>query len=152
MYPVVLGTHNLVRWLVIGAGLWAVFLAWRGWARRGPWTPREATASRAFVALLDLQLLVGIVLYAISPLTRLAFRDMGAAMRDAPVRYFVVEHVVVMLLAIAAAHIGAARIKRAPTDVARYQRASIWFAIALAAVIGFVPWARPLVPRFVLGG
>lgn len=150
MYPVVLGTHNLVRWLIIGAGLWAVVLAWRGWARGGPWTSREAVATRAFVGLLDLQFLLGLILYGISPLTRIAFRDMGAAMRDPPVRYFVVEHVVVMVLAIAAAHVGAVMIKRAPTDMARYQRASIWLAIALAAVIGFVPWARPLVPRFVL--
>jgi hypothetical protein len=83
-----------------------------------------------------------------SPLTREAFRDVGAAMRDAPVRYFFVEHVAVMIGAIAVAHIGAARVRRQSTDAARFQTAALWLGIALAAVIGFVPWARPLVPSF----
>ena len=117
--------------------------------RRAAWTPREARATRLFVGALDLQLLAGLVLYvAFSPLTRKAFRDMGAAMRDAPVRYFLVEHVAIMLAAIAVAHVGAAKVKRASSDTERFQRASIWLGIALAAVLGFVPWARPLLPSF----
>ncbi|HSA56336.1 MAG TPA: hypothetical protein VLE53_11575 [Gemmatimonadaceae bacterium] len=149
MYPVVLGVHNLLRWVVIGAGLWVVFLAWRGWIWRAAWTRREALASRIFTGLLDLQLLVGVLLYAVfSPLTRQAFRNMGAAMRDAPVRYFVVEHVVMMLAAIVAAHVGVVLVRRAEADAAKYQRAAIWLGIALAAIVGFVPWARPLVPSF----
>ena len=149
MYPMVLGVHNVLRWAVIGAGLWVVFLSWRGWVQGATWTRREAVAARIFVGVLDLQLLVGVLLYAFfSPLTRQAFRDMGAAMRDAPVRYFVVEHVVMMLAAIVAAHVGMMLVKRAATDVAKYQRAAIWLGVALAAVIGFVPWARPLVPSF----
>jgi hypothetical protein len=147
MYPIVLAAHNAIRWLVIAAGAWAVLVTWRGWLRRASWTARETRATRLFVGALDLQLVVGVVLYAVlSPLTRSAFRDMGAAMRDAPVRYFVVEHLVIMLLAIAAAHVGAARVQRAASDAARYQHSALWFGVALAAVVGFVPWARPLLP------
>jgi hypothetical protein len=149
MYPLVLGLHNLVRWLVLLAGVWAVVVAWRGWLGRSAWTAAEARATRAFVGVLDLQLLMGLVLYVFaSPLTRGAFADMGSAMRDPAVRYFLVEHVAIMVAAIAAAHEGAARVKRAATDAERFQRASIWLGIALAAVAGFIPWARPLVPSF----
>lgn len=149
MYPVVLGAHNLLRWAIIGAGLWAVFLAWRGWLGRSVWTGREALAARVFAGLLDLQFAVGVLLYAVfSPITRQAFSNMGAAMRDAPVRYFLVEHVVMMLAAIVAAHVGMVLVRRATTDAQKYQRAAIWLGIALAAVIGFVPWARPLMPSF----
>lgn len=149
MFPFVLGLHNVVRWLVLLAGAWAVALAWRGWLGRRPWTPAEASASRAFVGMLDFQLLVGLALYVFySPLTRQGFGDMGAAMRDAPVRYFLVEHPVIMLGSIAAAHVGAVMVKRASSDPERFQRASIWFGLALAAVAGFVPWARPLMPTF----
>lgn len=149
MYPYVLALHNVLRWLVLIAGVVAVLLAWRGWLGRRQWTPTEGGATRAFVGLLDLQLLVGLLLYAVfSPLTRQAFSDMGGAMRDAPVRYFLVEHPVIMVLAIAAAHIGAAQVKKAANDTARFQKASIWLGLALAALAGFVPWARPLMPTF----
>jgi hypothetical protein len=149
MHQVVLGVHNLIRWLVLLAGVYAVVLAWRGWLGRGAWTRVESRGMRLFVGALDTQLLVGVLLYALfSPLTRQAFGDLGGAMRDAPVRYFLVEHVAIMLAAIASAHVGAARVKRARTDAERFQRASIWLGLALAAVAGFIPWARPLIPTF----
>ena len=143
-----LGVHNLVRWLVLAAGVWAVLRSWRGWSQRGTWTERDSGAVRLFVNTLSLQFAVGVVVYATSPLIRHALGDMGAAMRTADVRYFVVEHVSVMLAAIAIAHIGAARVRRAASDSARFQTATIWMGVALAAAAGFVPWGRPLLPTF----
>jgi len=149
MYPYVLSLHNIVRWIVLLAGVWAVILAWRGWLGRRQWTSAEARATRAFVGVLDLQFVLGLALFAVfSPLTRQAFSDVGAAMQDAPVRYFLVEHPLIMLGAIAAAHVGAVQIRRATNDAERFQRASIWLGLSLAALAGFIPWARPLVPSF----
>lgn len=149
MYPIVLGLHNLVRWLVLLAGAWAVYAAWRGWLGRRAWTSAEAVPARAFVGLMDLQVLVGVLLYVVfSPVTREAFGNFGGAMRDAPVRYFLMEHPMIMLLAVGAAHGGAVMVRRAATDAERFQRAAIWFGLAFAAVAGFVPWARPLLPSF----
>ena len=149
MYPYVLGLHNVMRWIVLISGVWAVFVSWRGWLGRRQWTTAEARATRAFVAAVDVQFLLGLLLFAVfSPLTREAFRDLGGAMSDAPVRYFLLEHPLVMLVAIAAAHIGAVQVKRAASDAERFQRASILFGLSLAAIAGFVPWARPLVPSF----
>jgi hypothetical protein len=149
MDPLALGLHNLVRWLVIALGVWATIRFWRGWLQKGAWGKGESSTARLFVIALDVQLLVGILLYTFfSPLTRKAFGDMGAAMRDAPVRYFVAEHVVAMLAAIVIAHIGNARVTRATTDAAKIQTAALWFGVAIAAILGFVPWGRPLMPSF----
>ena len=149
MYPYVLGLHNIVRWIVLIAGVWSVVLVWRGWLQRRQWTDAEARATRAFLGALDLQFLLGLLLFAVfSPLTRQGFRDMGAAMSDAPVRYFLLEHPLIMLVAIASAHIGAVQVRRATSDPERFQRASILYGLSLAAVAGFIPWARPLLPSF----
>lgn len=149
MYPVVLGLHNLVRWLVLLAGGWAVFLMWRGWLGRRQWTVNESRATSVYVGFLDVQFVLGLLLFAVfSPLTRQAFGDIGAAMRDAPVRYFLVEHPLIMVMAMAAAHIGRATIRKATTDPDRFQKGSILFGLSLAALAGFIPWARPLLPSF----
>jgi hypothetical protein len=149
MYPYVLGLHNIVRWLVLLAGVWIVLLAWRGWFSKGQWSATEDKATRAFTGMLDFQFLIGLLLFLVfSPLTRSAFADMGSAMRDAPIRYFLVEHPTIMIAAVAVAHIGAVKVKKARSDAEKFQRASIWFGLALAAIIGFIPWARPLVPSF----
>ena len=149
MYPYVLGLHNIVRWLVLLAGVTTGILAWRGWLGKGKWSSAEDRATRAFVGMLDFQFLIGLLLFFVfSPLTRQAFRDMGSAMGDAPVRYFLVEHPVIMVAAITVAHIGAAKVKKASSDAEKFQRASIWFGLSLAALAGFIPWARPLIPSF----
>lgn len=147
MYPYVLGLHNIVRWIVLLAGAWSVFLVWRGWLQRRQWTDAEARATRMFLGALDVQFLLGVLLYAaFSPLTRQGFRDMGAAMSDPPVRYFLLEHPLIMLVAIVSAHMGAVQVRRATTDSERFQKASILYGLSLAALAGFIPWARPLLP------
>ena len=149
MYPYVLGLHNVVRWIVLLSGVWAVFLCWRGWLGRRQWTPTEVRATRSFTIALDAQFVIGLLLYAVfSPLTRQGFSDFGAAMSDAPLRYFLLEHPLIMLFAIATAHIGAVQIRRAANDTERFQKASILFGLSLASLAGFIPWARPLVPSF----
>jgi len=40
------------------------------------------------------------------------------------------------------------QVRKATTDPERFQRASIWFGLALAAIAGFIPWARPFLPSF----
>jgi hypothetical protein len=149
MYPYVLGLHNITRWIVLITGVWAVYLAWRGWLGRRQWTVTEARATRVYTIALDVQFLLGLLLFAVfSPLTRQGFSDISAAMSDAPVRYFLLEHPLIMLFAVAMAHIGAVQIRRAASDTARFQKASILFGLSLASLAGFIPWARPLVPSF----
>lgn len=148
MATILLATHSIIRWLVLFAGVWTVFRAWRGWRSRAAWGASDMGAVRLFVNSLSLQFVVGIILYTVSPLVRAGLADMGEAMRNPSVRYFVVEHVAMMLVAIAFGHIGAARIRKATSDSARFQTATIWMGLALAAAAGFVPWFRPLLPAF----
>jgi len=110
MYDLLLVGHSWLRWLVLLAALAAVARAIGGVSTRRPWTPVDDGAGMWLTAALDLQMLIGLVLYIfLSPVTKSAFVDMAAAMREAPIRFFVVEHPVGMIVAIALAHVGRAR-------------------------------------------
>lgn len=146
LFGLLLGAHNLVRWLVILTGLVAALRMWQGWLQRKPWAAADLKAAKAFTGALSLQFVLGVLVFATSPLVRDAFGDMGRAMRDAPVRYFIVEHELMMLVAVALGHIGLSRIKKGTSDSTRFQAGAIWFGIAVAAAIGFVPWQRRLLP------
>ena len=141
MYDLLLFAHSWLRWLVLLAVLMAVARAAGGVSTRRPWTPVDDRAGMWMTASLDLQMLIGIVLYGfLSPVTKSAFVDMAAAMRAAPIRFFVVEHPVGMIVAIALAHIGRGRVRKAATSEAKHKTALIFLGLALLVLLLSVPW------------
>ena len=147
MYGIVLNIHSWLRWVVIIAGLWTILRAWIPGPR--PWTRTDDRSVRAFVGALDIQMLLGLLLYfVLSPFTKQAMADMGMAMKVPGLRFFAVEHTLGMVIAITLAHVGAARIRRA-TPERRHRIASIYFVLALLAILASIPWpglpaGRPL--------
>lgn len=150
MYTLTLVLHSLLRWVVVVAAIAAVVFAVRGWLGRRGWTTLDDRLGMIFTISMDLQLLLGLLLYvALSPVTRLAFQDFGAAMSNGAVRFFAVEHIAVMIVAVVLSHIGRARSRQAADAVARHRAAAIWFGLALVAMIAAIPWpfysfGRPL--------
>jgi hypothetical protein len=147
MYTPLLGFHNLMRWIVLGVGLWAVARAYLGWARKTTWTLVDRRAGLFLTIAFDLQMLLGLLLYFLfSPITRLALTDFGAAMASGDLRFFALDHPLEMLTALILAHVGSALSRKAPDDAGRHRRAAIFYTLSLAAVLLAVPWSRPLLP------
>lgn len=145
MYAALLILHNLLRWVVLLLALWALFRAYSGWFGKRSWQPIDRRVGTWFTISMDIQLLVGLLLYVVlSPVTQQAFTDFGAAMGDPNLRFFAVEHITVMIVAVIFAHLGSVLSRRGASDAARHQRAAIWFTLALAAVLAGIPWDRPL--------
>ena len=149
IYAVALTVHSYLRWFVILAGLMAFVRAALRASGRKPWTPADDRAGFWFVTALDAQVLLGIILYAfLSPYTHQAFGDFGAAMKNAGLRFWAVEHVAGMLIGLALAHIG--RVRTRKTDsLRRHKVAAIFFGLALAVILASIPWpgtptGRPL--------
>ncbi len=136
--------HGWNRWLVLAAAAVALVAAYAGWLRGGTYGGAVRTSAEVFIGLLGLQVLLGLVLYALSPLVRTGLADLGAAMAVKELRFFSVEHITGMLIAMTAAQVGAVRVRRASTDGAKLRQAAIWRTVAVAAVLASIPWWRPL--------
>jgi hypothetical protein len=151
MYAITIALHSLLRWVVIAFGLLAVLRAISGVSGRRPWTPSDDRAGRLFVIAVDTQMLVGLILYGLlSPITYTAFADMGAAMKDPALRFYAVEHLVIMLGAIALVHIGRSRLRKAHGDAARHRTAAIFFTLGLLLILLGTPWPFRAIGRSLL--
>jgi hypothetical protein len=145
LYPALLFLHSILRWLVLVAGVATVVGALRH---------KPGRAFVAFVGLLDMQLVVGLVLYlTASPQTKIALGNFGAAMKDGELRFWAVEHPTMMLVAIILAHVGRAMSKRAKDDARRDRLTLVFASIALVILLVAIPWpfshhARPFIPSF----
>ncbi|MDA1183532.1 MAG: hypothetical protein O2930_02670 [Acidobacteria bacterium] len=151
-YSIMLTLHSILRWVILIAGLLAVARACSGWIGGRIWGADDNRAGIWFVAALDLQLLVGLVLHVIlSPLTQIAMSDPAAAMQNSALRFWFVEHPFGMVVALVLAHVGRVRIRKAATDISRHKAATIFFTLALIVIVLASPWpgmanARPLLP------
>jgi hypothetical protein len=147
MYPTILAIHNIVRWLVLIFGVLAFIKALIGWFGGKEWAKLDNQLGLGFTISMDTQVLLGLLLYFIfSPVTKAGFSDFGAAMSDSGVRFFLVEHSFLMIVALALAHVGRSRAKKADTAVAKFKNTAIFFGLSLLAVFVAIPWWRPLLP------
>jgi|SRR6476620_2168114 len=149
LYAVVLTVHSWLRWVVLLTGVVAFARAALGSSRNSAWTAADDRIGFWFVTVLDLQLLLGIVLYLfLSPFTHAAFADFAAAMKNSGLRFWAVEHVLGMLVGAALVHVG--RVRARKTDSLRRHRVvAIFFGLALVAIAVSIPWpgtpaGRPL--------
>ena len=134
-----------MRWVILAAAVVAVMVAGSGWSGSKPGGPGLRRYGSIFVVTMDVQLLLGLILYfAASPITRVAFQNMAVAMKDHELRFFTVEHTTYMLIALILAHVGAVMSRRAKTDRAKYRAATIAYALSLLLILGGIPWWRPL--------
>src|SRR2546422_7211417 len=115
MYTLVLALHSWLRWAALVAGVAATFTSFSdrsgstGSSRADMW-------GLVLMTLLDLQMLLGLLLYLVlSPFTAEAMRDFGAAMKSPGLRFFAVEHLSLMVVAVVLAHVGRVMARKATT-------------------------------------
>jgi hypothetical protein len=150
MYLPLLTIHSLLRWVVIILGLIVVARSLRGRFSFGWWGRADARAGLIYTVSLDLQVLVGFLIYLLfSPLTIGAIRNLDVAMADRTLRFWTIEHGTLMILALVLAHVGRARIRSATEDRHRYGRAALYYTLSWLLVLAGTPWpflsvGRPL--------
>jgi hypothetical protein len=147
MYQIILGIHNIVRWVALILAIVATVGAFSGWFGKRQWSERDRKIGSFFGIAMDIQLLLGLLLYFVfSPITRAAMADFGAAMGVTDLRFFGMEHAFYMLLAVVSAHLGSILSRRAPDSKTKFQRAAIFFGLSLLLILLGIPWMRPLFP------
>ncbi len=145
MYTGLLHTHNMFRWLVLITLVLAVLFAFVGWFGKKEWSKKDNLTGLLLTILMDLQFLVGVVLYAfVSPITKAAFADFGVAMKNADLRFYAVEHILMMIIALVLVHIGRSKSKKATAPWKKHRVAAIIYSIALILILVAIPWDRAL--------
>jgi hypothetical protein len=150
MYSSALWLHSWLRWAVLLAGVVAWLRAISGKTARRPWTPQDEMWGLLLTISVDLQFLVGLVLYIfLSPITRLGLRNFAAAMQINVARFFTIEHAIGMIAGIALVHIARVKIRKAADAERKHRLAMVLYGIALILFIISIPWpgmpvSRPL--------
>lgn len=140
MYSTLLILHSITRWLVLLSLLTAIFRAWRGYARKLPFTKTDNSVRHGTATIAHVQLIIGFSLYLISPLIKAFFASPKQNIGQLNLAFFGVVHFLVMLTAIVVITIGSALAKRRTTDTNKFRTMLIWFSAGLLLIFLAIPW------------
>ena len=103
---------------------------------------KEFTAKDRKIALFGLiathiQLLVGLILYFVSPLGSAAF----GIMKDAAMRLTSLEHPLTNIIAITLITIGWSKHKKATDSKAKFKSIAVFFGLGLLLILSRIPWS-----------
>jgi hypothetical protein len=140
LVPLLLFIHSLVRWLVLISLLYAIFRAYRGWFRSKPFSKTDDLIRHSTATIAHIQLVVGLWLYFVSPIINYFLHNYREAVHNRDVRFFGMEHSLLMVMAVILITIGSSMAKRKKTDVEKHKTVAIWFLLALLVIFIAIPW------------
>jgi hypothetical protein len=147
MYSIVLLIHSWFRWLTLIAIVGAVVNAYRPLVNRD--LPGRAW-DRFAMTTLDIQVFLGLWLYlGLSPFTVDSLNNMSQTMKTPALRFFAVEHIFGMLVAMGLIRVGRIMSNNAKTPESGRKKRLIFFTLGLLAMAATIPWpglvyGRPL--------
>lgn len=122
--------HSGLRYVVLGLLIAAIFIAYSNWQKRSEGDSKVYLF--AFIAT-HTQLLIGLILYAMS--SKVNFDMIG----EKVFRFYSIEHIFMMLIAIALITVGRIRSKKL-TGANKHRTVLYYYALGLIIILAAIPW------------
>lgn len=140
MYTFLFYFHSGLRFIVLLLLLLSIIQSLTGWLGNKPYTEANRKGNMFTMISMHVQLLVGLGLYFVSPLVQFG----ANTMKQADTRYWTVEHISMMIIAIALVTIGHSRSKKAATAQAKHKNIAIFYILAVVVIVAALAGHRPL--------
>lgn len=141
LYSILLHAHSAGRWVILLLLLIAIFNSAVAGGR--PFIKSDNTTGLLLTIVADLMLLIGLALWYFGPngyhLIETA-GGMNPVMKDPVARFFAVEHITAMVIAVILIHVGKAQAKRKIPDAAKHRRTVVFYLLALIIILISIPW------------
>lgn len=147
-YTLTLNLHSWNRWAVLISLICIATISLYRWKKQLPFTKAYRIGQIITVSIAHLQLIIGLYLYFISPISNYFLSHFSESIHDRELRFFGMEHIFVMLIAIGVITVGNSKVKKAETDEQKFKLLFIWFGIGLVLILSSIPWSfSPLISR-----
>ncbi|HYG39175.1 MAG TPA: hypothetical protein VD908_11175 [Cytophagales bacterium] len=139
MYTGLKHLHSGLAYLLLAALIFSIVFILISFINKKPFTDGKRKISLIGLISAHLQLLIGLVLYFVSPLGVAAFS--GEAMKNSVSRLYMLEHPLTMIIGVILITIGYSRAKKLQQDDRRYKSILIFYTIGLILILLRIPWS-----------
>ena len=141
MYTAIQHLHSYWAYLALLIVVLATFNAIIKFAGKKPFGAQDFRISLFALIVLHIQLLIGLVLYFVSPyFSAFSTEGMGTIMSDKILRLYLIEHPTTMILSIVFITIGYSKHKKKLSSSKKFKTLSIFYTIALILLLLKIPW------------
>ena len=139
MYTGLKHLHSYLAYLLLAALVFSIIYVIIQFVGKKSFTDKvRKVALIGFIAT-HLQLLIGLVLYVISPVGLSNFS--GEAMSESLSRLYILEHPLTMLIAIVLVSVGYIKAKKPGDDARRFRTVIIYYGLGLVLMLSRIPWS-----------
>ena len=131
-------SHSALRWVTLALLLVTIVSSLRGMSTK-TYTGGHRKLALFTMIVLHLQLIIGLALYFISPTVEAALAD-PEKMANPVSRFWAVEHLAGMILAIVIATVGYMRAKRITDGWPRHRTILVYYLVSLIIILATIPW------------
>lgn len=132
--------HSYWAYLVLILLIVAVVNALIGFTGKKEYNAKDFRISLFTLIVSHIQLLLGLILYFVSPMFDM-WSSMGSeVMKTAGVRLYLVEHPLINIIAIVLITIGYSKHKKKLTSKPKYKTILIFYGLALICLLSRIPW------------
>ena len=127
--------HSFLPYLLLTVLLFAFVksvIAYRG---QHPHTEGHRKNGLILLILAHTQLLIGGILYFVSPMSKSGLNDLGAAMKDSTLRLYTLEHPLMMILAIVLITMAYSKSKKDLSGQLKHKVKIVYYGIALLLIL-----------------
>lgn len=132
--------HSYWAYLVLIILFIAVINALIGLLGKKEYSAKDFRISLFTLIVSHIQLLLGLILYFVSPRFGLWSELGGEVMSNSLARLYLVEHPFVNILAVALITIGYSKHKKKLTSAPKFKTITVFYAIALVLFLSRIPW------------
>ncbi len=142
MYSTVFFIHSWWAYLVLVILIIASINSLIGFFSKKEYGATDFRISLFTLIVSHIQLLIGILLYFVSPYFN-AFSEggMGEVMKDSTLRLYLVEHPLMMILAVVLITVGYSKHKKKLTSRPKFKMLAIFYTLGLVFLLSRIPWS-----------
>src|ERR1700743_2054280 len=130
MYTVLLSLHSILRWAILILSVVAIARSYSGMTAGKPFAAADKKVGLFLMISAHTTLLIGLYLYFFGAWGFASIRNLGfgEVMKNKALRFYAVEHIFGMLVAIVLITIGRGSAKKSISDMAKHKR-TFWFIL-----------------------
>lgn len=140
--------HSGWRWIVLLLLVAAIVKMHMGWKGKKSFTTGDKKLALFAMIAFHIQFLFGWILYFLSDFLSGKVQFGEGWMKNEVFRFYGMEHVLMMTIAMILITMGYSKSKKKDTDVAKYKVVAVFYTIAFVLILASIPWPF----RAALGG